>query len=749
MSLLTLGLIQFLIAAPISQAAVSGTVVDAETATPLAGAAVTLTDVARSVATDASGHYAFLQVPPGPRQITVRCVGYAPRSILALVPPGGALEINLSLAPEPVLLHAVEVRARVPVRGAEPADSDAFSDRVLSAAAIQNHAVLAEPDAFGALGGGDVVLEPESPSGIHIRGGSSDETAYLLDGVPVFSPFHASGMTSAWNPDALSGVAIVSSAPSENDPHALSGVVEATTRSPGLRPHTSASLSSTQARFTLDGPLTAAGAGYLISVRSGLQDAIAPNEPSYLKGGIGDWLAKLETRAPGGHMRFLVYENRNRVGAAATNEDSSGRIPERNVFEWRSRSAGVEWRHDATRRTLRVLGWGAEENAHSAWEGTSGPLRMENAHRDLGLLAEVVHRARATTVAEIRVEQITSFYRVESGAGTPWQLDGQLPLATVLLQQARPLGSRLALDYGASIAPTGRELNFGPHARVRWDASPRLSISGSYVRSHQFSQSLRNSESVAGNLFPVDVFVSAGAGGVPVARGDLGTLVAEFQPRAGLRFSVQGYARGSDGMILVAPREAEPFSTGAFTLGGTESQGVSGEAAVSSTRWGLNASYGWQRVRYEHGDSSYVPDHGAAHHLEAGLIAFVTRTLSLRAGATAILTRRATIVPGPFEWTPPSLLNRGGEFVGTPHYGNQPLGSTALPAYVRLDLGARKHWSLRTGEHRASIELFGTASNVLGRRNVLTYALNSATGRLSAIELGAPTLLVAGLDWRY
>ena len=71
-------------------------------------------------------------------------------------------------------LPTVEVRAPVVVRGVEGEDSTAFPDRGSSIAAVWNHPLLSEPDVFQALGGGEVVLQPESPSGVHIRGGASD-----------------------------------------------------------------------------------------------------------------------------------------------------------------------------------------------------------------------------------------------------------------------------------------------------------------------------------------------------------------------------------------------------------------------------------------------------------------------------------------------------------------------------------------------------------------------------------------------
>ena len=101
----------------------------------------------------------------------------------------------------PVRLAAVDVRPHVSVRGVDGADSTASPERGITSAAVANHPGLSEPDVLQALSGGYVVLAPESPSGVHIRGGGSDQTAYVIDGIPVFSPYHAAGVFSAWNPD--------------------------------------------------------------------------------------------------------------------------------------------------------------------------------------------------------------------------------------------------------------------------------------------------------------------------------------------------------------------------------------------------------------------------------------------------------------------------------------------------------------------------------------------------------------------
>ena len=127
-----------------------------------------------------------------------------------LVPREGTVEVNVALEPQPITMEAVEVEVRpaVPVRGLDEEEGASYPDRALSLAAVRAHPLSAEPDVFAALSGGEVVLRPESPTGIHVRGGASDQITYLIDGIPVFSPYHVAGTFSAWNPDAVSRMEI-------------------------------------------------------------------------------------------------------------------------------------------------------------------------------------------------------------------------------------------------------------------------------------------------------------------------------------------------------------------------------------------------------------------------------------------------------------------------------------------------------------------------------------------------------------
>ncbi len=751
------GALKLLLAVQASQAALAGTIRDGESGKPLAGAAITLTDVGRTTVSDSAGRYRLAEVPSGPQHLSVKRIGYSPRTLHALVPGGGELEIDLSLHPVPLQLPTIVVRSSVPVRGLEPGDSTPFPDRGISALALRNHPLLAEPDGFLALSGGEIAMAPEAPSGVHIRGGAPDQTAYLLDGVPVFSPYHAAGTFSAWNPDALDRLQVLATTPSLAPTDALAGAVAAATRAPGTELRSQGTLSTSHGGVTMHGPLGTSGAGFLLSARSGFPGIVAPRrDPSYLRGHTGDLLAKVETPAFGGRLRVLGYDSGNELDASAVGErpDSTTTGHTRNGFEWHSRSLGIHWsRPVGNGFTLRVQGWNARGEAEAAWSPAEpSGFRLESDREDQGFLAAVERSPPGRfTGAGIRVERSRTFYRaaVRDSAGSGTSLDARTPIAAVFARHRRPVAPGLSADLALSATGATGDVHLGLQSELRWRPSPAASISGSYVRSHQFSQSLRNSESVVGGIFPADLYIGAGAPGIPVARSDRVVIGAELLARAGVRLGAQAYLSAFDGVLLVAPQGGNPFATGGLRIGGGASRGLSLIMAMSRARYGVTASYGWQRVRVTYGDSSFTPGYGTSHLIEAGVIVFPAPTASIRLGLNGAVGRRATGILGAFEWESCNLLDRGCEFGGTPMHDSGRLGATKLPAYFRLDLGLRKHWHLQVAGRDLELALFGTVTNLLGRRNILAVATDQITGQETAIELRPLAPLVVGLDWRF
>lgn len=728
-------------------ASIEGVVRDGATGDQLAGAVVALTDLNRSTVTGADGRYAFRDVRAGPQHVTVRRIGHEARVLHALVPSRGRLEINVALTAIPIRLEIVTVRRSPLVRGLEEGDRERFPDRAMTLAAMRDHPLLSEPDAFHALGGGGVTTRPEAPSGVNVRGGSADHTAYVLDDIPVFSPYHTAGMFSGWNPDALDAVQLSSATPRPEQPDALSGTIAGRTRAPGERSAARGSVSTSQVRLTFDGPL--GRGGYMLSLRTGFPGALlGGDEASYLTGEMGDRLAKVELPALGGRARFLIYSSEDEIGAAARAGATVG--GRRHQFEWHAQSIGGEWRASRGGWNVRALGWQALGSANARWADGAADAMLMSVRRDAGALttAERV-RARSSTLFGIRATRSITGYDASTGSDTGLALHAVTPVVATFAQHTHTLATRTSIDLGGTVSAAAGGAYLAPRARLRHRATSALALFASWARTHQFSQSLRNGESITAILFPAELYVGAGAPGVPVGGSDQAVLGVTFHPASAAHIGIQVYDRRLSGLIHVAPREARPFATAGFSTGTGNVQGLILDASLAGARYSAVASYGAQRVRMASSEQRWTPEHAATHVLEAGVIAYPTPTLSLRFGGTVAGGRRATMIEGSLEWEACNLLDAGCEFAGSPQVSSGSIGGVMLPTYLRIDAGIRKHWHVAIGGRQGSVALFGTVSNVLGRSNVLTYARGSTLEAPVPVTMRPLAPLVVGLDWQF
>jgi hypothetical protein len=582
----------------------------------------------------------------------------------------------------------------------------------------------------------------------------------MLDGIPVFSPYHSAGLFTTWNPDAMSRVQLWSSAPSPAFPDALSGTVSGYTRPPGSRIQLTGSASTTQARMAIDGPVGRTGLGFLLSVRQGFPGMVAPaDEASYLTGEANDWLMKLEGRLFGGSGGVLGYGSGNEVSTAsvAAGPEAGPDTAPRHSFEWNGFSLGGWWnRVLGGGWTARLSLWQARGIAGATWWGasadevslSSSPVELGSTRRDLGWVVQLDRKSGSwSTLLGIRGQRTRTLYDVASSQDSV-HLQSTAPGVALFALQSVGVGTRFMLTAGGALSAYDGKIHPAPRLQLRWAPSRQVAVTGSLSRSHQFAQSLRNPESVVGNVFPADLYLGAGTAGVPVAQSDLAVLSADYRPTSGVRAGVQAYARRFEGLVLVAPRDGGPFASHGFGLGTGHARGGSVDLAVGTARTGILASYGLQHTRYVHERSSYAPDHGAAHRLEGGLVYFPGPTVSLRLGSAGIWGRRAALVRGGLEWESCNLLDRGCEFSGAPVADTSALG-ISLPAYFRIDLSARKHWHLQLGGRDASVALFATVTNLFGRRNLLASGVDPGIDASYEIEMRPRAPLVVGLDWRY
>jgi hypothetical protein len=174
---------------------------------PLPGARVRATGagVDRAVATGTDGRYR-LPLPVGRYEVRVELLGHRPATRTVAVGQEGA-RADFALEVGAVALPTVEVTSpRETRRERTRFETEAgVTARVIGGEELKILPGLGEADVMRAvevLPG--VISTSDFSSAFNVRGGSADQNLVLLDGFPIFNPFHLGGLFSVFNSDVIS-----------------------------------------------------------------------------------------------------------------------------------------------------------------------------------------------------------------------------------------------------------------------------------------------------------------------------------------------------------------------------------------------------------------------------------------------------------------------------------------------------------------------------------------------------------------
>jgi hypothetical protein len=183
---------------------------------PVADAAVTATSAAgeqRRARTRADGGWRITRVAPGRWTVRAARVGFAGAGREVEVAAGAEARVELRLAETGVALDPLEaVSRRDAERERTRFEGEAgVTSRVITGQEIKLVPGLGEADvmrAIDVLPG--VVSTSDFSSAFNVRGGSADQNLVLLDGFPIFNPFHLGGLFSVFNADAVARAELLS-----------------------------------------------------------------------------------------------------------------------------------------------------------------------------------------------------------------------------------------------------------------------------------------------------------------------------------------------------------------------------------------------------------------------------------------------------------------------------------------------------------------------------------------------------------
>ncbi len=153
---------------------ISGVVKDASTGEALIGANVLIEGTNMGAATNVDGYFVILNVPPKSYDLKASMVGYAPGTYKDVrISIDQTTEVNFNLSSNAIQTEEVVVIATTPI-----VQRDVSSSRVnLNVEEIQN---LPVSSISGVIG-----LQAGVRSGLEIRGGAANQTAFLVNGVTL------------------------------------------------------------------------------------------------------------------------------------------------------------------------------------------------------------------------------------------------------------------------------------------------------------------------------------------------------------------------------------------------------------------------------------------------------------------------------------------------------------------------------------------------------------------------------------
>jgi len=331
-------------------AAVEGAVV---TATPAGGGQ------ARRARTGADGAWRIARLPAGRYAVRATRLGYSAAETEAAVAAGAEARVELRLVEDAVALEAVEATSRRDTeRERTRFETEAgVTTRVIGGRELKILPGLGEADVLRAvevLPG--VISTSDFSSAFHVRGGSADQNLILLDGFPIYNPFHLGGLFSVFNSDAIARAELLSGGFGAEYGGRVSSVLNVETKPGGGEEGFGAEVgvSMLASRASLHGnlPRRLAGAlggsegGWLLSARRSYFDVVLkpvidfPYHLTDLQGSV-----TLGTRG-GGRVRLVGYTGRDVLDLSDFDppglDEEEGSIL-RIRWSWGNDLAGVRW----------------------------------------------------------------------------------------------------------------------------------------------------------------------------------------------------------------------------------------------------------------------------------------------------------------------------------------------------------------------------------------------------------------------
>lgn len=662
--------------------------------------------------TDSTGRYRLPRVAAGPQTVRIHSLDHEPFEVEVMVPARGEIELDVSLRHRPLAIDTLS--------SISPGPAGATTDAAPRGVAALTDLPALEGPGTGMDGpstggsGGDVLL---------VRGSAADLKLVLLDGAPVYAPFHMGGLIDSFEPGLLSGARLyLGGAPARYD-GGVNYVLDLATRGAGqARWSGSLGADMVAVRGAVDGPLWR-GAGLLVAGRAVHGASLGRLEGKPFPYRYADGLVRMDVSL-GSRTSLAVTGFTNgegvRVDTAFTHDQ---------FLRWSNAAGSVRLRFPLARSSAELSVAASEfdawlPNPADQWEVQA---RLKRARLALDVVRDLPsvrlawgyqydrqwahHRGTDRTIGER-----LWFVRDTVGSVAGWYADA-------LYHPRGPWVVRGGMR--GDIYAGGPFMALSPRLAVTWLLGGRAALTLAGGRYHQLVLTRTQKTFDYG---VVDIADSLGIATVPrVASANHLALALDQEMPGGVRLGLEGYFK--------AFHDIPDASRMGAHASGVDVWVRRGEGTV---RGWMGYSLAWYWSRPDSAGAAARFD--GRQTLTAGVQAQGRPgALEVRVAYGSGLQYSSTGSPA----DPAGNASGGGLENGTP-----PLSGVAPQDFLRLDARVSRTFTPRVGDRETELTPFIRVLNALDRRDALFYRYRPGDDEAKPVAT-LPILPVFGIEWRF
>lgn len=714
----------------------SGIVSDGKTGEKLSGSLIYIKGTNEVVKTNKYGYYAIFTTK-GVKQVIITHIGYLKQVVSLSIEKDTTLSFSLQ-----TLEYTLD---EVVISSDENSLSDNKGNNLMPIEQIKKMpALLSEIDALKSLQLLPGVQQgTEGTAGLHIRGGSPDQTLILIDGVPVYNAFHLFGFFSVFNSDAISNVKLYKNELPAKYGGRLSAVVDIETKEGNRKQlQKSFSISPISGKFSIEGPIKKDKSSFIIAARQTWLNVLLAafqklsNSSNSIAYGFHDLNAKVNFKLKNNNQLYVsFYRGRD----AFINKSGSG--SEKSIFQynWGNYTGILRWNQVINQRvfqntTLSFTNYKYQLQSSYKSTNESFDSKFVSSINDFQLRTDWDYFTKTNDVFNAGISYTLHRFRPEIR-----QTSGNVPEPSIAypktfvsvndiqsyVQGEFKAGKKTLLTGGLhyNILNVNQKFynNLQPRVSANWEVSKKISLRAAFFKTYQYLHLLTNSSLG----LPTDLWVPI-TEKVPPQRSNQMSIGFSYRYK-GVNFSIDTYIKKMYGLIEYQEGSTflNDFSSQWYdkiTIGNGDSKGLEvfiqrnvgkiqgfisytlscTNRTFSSLNEGLSFPYKYDRRH----SLSLNLSHSISKNKQISI------TFSLQSGSLVSLptARFSANLPPKGELFTPSLFQTNyAQFYGElGHFPNR--NNFRLPIYHRLDFNYQTLKKIKKGERKWVFSIYNLYS---------------------------------------